>query len=236
MPVYDRVKLLEQSIESVIGQDFQDYELLIVLDGSPKATRDKVITYRKHPKIRVVELQVERNTGNACIGRNVGIIASKGENIAFLDSDDVCLPERLGVSEEILKLYDVVCGDFIITGTKKGHFKGLQPILEDQVRMNCIGIPTVAARKEKLLLAGGFKKKMRYMEDAELWSRMLYLKMTFRHIDKDFAIYIYHNGGLEYQMGQKEGVENLNKKWLTELQKEYMIIPKKIDLVKFKEL
>lgn len=92
MPVYNRAAMVRRAIDSVLDQDFADFELIVVDDGSTDDTCDVVTAV---PDPRVTLLRAERNQGSNA-ARNRGIKAARAELIAFLDSDDVYLPNKLG--------------------------------------------------------------------------------------------------------------------------------------------
>lgn len=92
MPVYNREDSIQLSIDSVLAQDFGDFEFIIVSDGSTDGTASAVGAY-KDKRIRFVELPENRG-GNAA--RNEGLRQAKAPVICFIDSDDVFLPKKLG--------------------------------------------------------------------------------------------------------------------------------------------
>ena len=91
MPVHNRADVLPRAIQSVLDQHLEDFELVIVDDGS---TDDSVAVAKSYEdsRIRLIELGQNRG-GNAA--RNAGVRAAEAPLIAFLDSDDVYLPEKL---------------------------------------------------------------------------------------------------------------------------------------------
>lgn len=92
MPVYNRATMVLRSIDSVLAQDFGNFELIVADDGSTDDTCN-VVEAVKDP--RVILLRAERNQGSNA-ARNRGINAARAPLIAFLDSDDVYLPKKLG--------------------------------------------------------------------------------------------------------------------------------------------
>lgn len=82
IPTFNRIKVLFNAIDSVLGQTYQDFELIIVDDGSTDNTYCALKNY--HPKIKYLK---QENTG-VSNARNLGIMSSSGSYIAFLDSDD----------------------------------------------------------------------------------------------------------------------------------------------------
>lgn len=93
MPNYNCVRFIAQTIESVLAQTYTNWELLIVDDCSTDGSYEIALDYaRKDSRIKV--LRNERNSG-AAVSRNRAIEAASGEYVAFLDSDDLWLPEKL---------------------------------------------------------------------------------------------------------------------------------------------
>ena len=90
IPVYNRAREIERAIKSVLSQTFQDFEIIVVDDGSNDNTRE-VIESISDPRIRYVW---QENAG-ACVARNNGIMNSLGKYISFLDSDDEWKSEML---------------------------------------------------------------------------------------------------------------------------------------------
>ncbi|MCP5294306.1 MAG: glycosyltransferase family 2 protein [Zoogloeaceae bacterium] len=114
MPAYNCEKFIADAIRSVINQDFKDFELIVIDDGSSDGTL-KVATQlsERDPRVRVVSLP---NSGKPSVVRNVGISLATGELLAFLDADDLYLPGRLRQIYEICKKHDeadVVLSDFV---------------------------------------------------------------------------------------------------------------------------
>ena len=91
IPTYNRAQFIGETIASVLNQTFQDFELIIIDDGSTDHTREVFEIYRSDPKVQFVF----KNHEGACIARNKGIELSRGKLIAFLDSDDIWLPDKL---------------------------------------------------------------------------------------------------------------------------------------------
>lgn len=91
MPSYNTGKFIEETINSVMAQTYKNWELLIVDDCSTDNTDVVVSTFKDH---RIRYFKNECNTG-AAISRNLALREAKGRWIAFLDSDDIWLPEKL---------------------------------------------------------------------------------------------------------------------------------------------
>lgn len=93
MPAYNMLSYIGESIESVQNQSHKDWELLIVDDGSTDGTVIKIQEYQaKDSRIRLIPLPVNQGVGISC---NIGIKAAVGAYIAFLDADDLWMPDKL---------------------------------------------------------------------------------------------------------------------------------------------
>ena len=90
MPVYNEERYLPQAIESILGQTYQDIEVIIVNDGSSDRSEDIILSYHD-PRIRYVK---QDNRGLA-VSLNHGLSLARGEYIARMDADDVSFPLRL---------------------------------------------------------------------------------------------------------------------------------------------
>jgi O-antigen biosynthesis protein len=206
IPIYDRTWELKQSIESILNQTYQNFELILVTDGSPKETIFVVEEYRNNPKVKIFHYY--DNTGNAVRGRNKGIRESIGEYIAFQDSDDIAESERLEKSIKFLKLYnvDVVYGGWRakLDGTRKDTdlVDGQEIISPDcdisMLRNVCVPCQsTVMVSKKALSDVGGLKTIMKYREDHELWLRLSYFGYKFKAIPEILTNLRLHKGNNE---------------------------------------
>jgi glycosyltransferase involved in cell wall biosynthesis len=115
IPTYNRADLLPRAIQSVINQTYKDWELLIIDDGSTDNTKEIVEGFIK--KDSRIKYFYEENSGAPGRPKNFGIQKSNGKYIAFLDSDDEWLPEKLERQISVFKLDDniglVSCEAFI---------------------------------------------------------------------------------------------------------------------------
>ncbi|WP_439481750.1 glycosyltransferase family 2 protein [Cyclobacterium plantarum] len=104
VPVFNRAHTIERCILSVINQSFQDWELILVDDGSQDDTVEIIHKYlEKDKRIKIIKRSSDRKKGaNAC--RNIGIENSSGSYIAFLDADDEWKPERLKKVSDFISL------------------------------------------------------------------------------------------------------------------------------------
>ncbi len=206
IPIYDRTSELMEAVDSILSQTFVNFEVLLICDGSPAETIKVVRSYRDNPQVRTFFF--DDTSGNPCRGRNKGIEMARGSYVAFLDSDDIAMPNRL---EDTLyhfleKKVDVVGGaiEYLTDGESCREFHNgqigftseecsYQMLLEG----NRLSICTVAVKRECLLQSGGFREEMRYREDHELWLRLAHHGCTFYNSPQVFARYRVHADNAE---------------------------------------
>lgn len=112
IPTFGRPGLLKRAIKSVLEQTFQDFEIIVVDDNNPgeiKTQTHEIIQDFNDERLRYVPHEI--NKGNA-VARNTGINLAKGEYVAFLDDDDIFLPQKL---EEHINILGKSAGDVILT-------------------------------------------------------------------------------------------------------------------------
>lgn len=183
IPLYNKASTISNVINSVLHQTVQDFEIIVVNDGS---TDDGVETVRriKDSRIKVID-QVNQGVSAA---RNRGVKESKCEWLAFLDADDVWKPTYLETVMELMRKYPD-CSVFA-TAYQRCNANGvlsdvrLNGVLkdEDQILDNYFEIATksdppihtssVIIRKESLLSVGGFPEGVHQGEDLLTWARL----------------------------------------------------------------
>jgi len=91
IPTYNRAKLVQGAVASVLDQTFEDFEVLVVVDGSTDGTAKVLRAGFDDARVRLLE----KENGGLASARNAGIAVARGAYVALLDDDDRCLPERL---------------------------------------------------------------------------------------------------------------------------------------------
>jgi glycosyltransferase involved in cell wall biosynthesis len=121
IPTYNRGHMIEESIRSVMGQTYENWELIIIDDGSEDDTIE-VIKRINNQKIRYIKTEHSGFLGKV---RNVGIKMALGEYIAFQDSDDLWRPDKLDVQLKLFEKRDIMFT--LSNGTHFGDFADIQP-------------------------------------------------------------------------------------------------------------
>lgn len=190
IPTFNRAHLIKKAIESVLSQTFEDFEIIIVDDGSTDNTSE-IINNLQDERINYIKL--EKNSGS-CAARNKGIKISKGEWIAFLDSDDFWLPTKLEKQVNFIpKLsndYAVIhCGIQLIDESTNKLLG--ERIIKDNTESDIINNPeelvpstcTMLIRKTALSEVGYFDERLPAHQETELGLR-LSLKYKFKLVDE----------------------------------------------------
>lgn len=197
LPTYNRAKTLPRAIGSVLAQTYTDYELIIVDDGSTDDTPAVLQPYAARENVRVI---FQQNAG-AAAARNAGVTAALGRYIAFQDSDDEWLPEKLAVAVSALDGPGSEAGVFYsdmdhhcLDGSthiyKAPDVK--VGVLIDETTLDYavtgIGIQTAVIRRECFDRYGLFDTALPRFIDLELFMRLA-LHVPFHHAGKPLVIW-----------------------------------------------
>lgn len=181
MPVYDRQDTIRRAIDSVLCQTYADLELIVVDDGSTDDTVDIVRAYTD----RRIRLICQKENGGANKARNVGIANAEGDYIAFQDSDDEWMADKLATQIRTMEesgylacysAYDLCQGSSIYT-VPSGFYDrdryeaGLSGIL---ARYNVVDTPTLIMKRQALTLLGNeyFDEALGRLQDYEFVIRL----------------------------------------------------------------
>ena len=178
VPVFNRQALVVDAVQSVLQQTCQPLELILVDDGSTDGSLQAMQQLQsQHAVIRVLE----QNHAGVSAARNTGIQHAQGEWIAFLDSDDMWLPEKLEKQVELLQnnpRLKVVHTDetWIRNGQPvkqlKHHAKPEGDIYLQCLPLCCVSPSAILMHREVLRQAGDFDEKLPACEDYDLWLRI----------------------------------------------------------------
>ena len=177
IPAYNRAAIVPRAIRSVLAQTLEDWELIVVDNGSDDGT-DLAVKAFTDPRIRLVRHTESRGPSAA---RNAGIRAAKGKYVAFLDSDDEWLPEKLAGDVRAFRaepdagmVYSgkrLVDEDGRVLLVRMPTLRGR--VYQELMRWDFIGsCSRVTVRKDVLEAAGGFDERLRVRDDWDLWLRV----------------------------------------------------------------
>ncbi len=178
IPTFNREKFIGAAIQSILEQTFQDFEIIVVDDGSTDGTAEVVKSYPTD-KLRYI---YQKNCGRSN-ARNLALHLAKGRYIAFLDSDDLYLPGKLELQVSYMEEHPEVgmiytsayCMDE--NGNPINHYYEAQASgkIYNQIAFFVpvtITLPTVMARREVFDEIGGFDEDMERFEDTDMWRRI----------------------------------------------------------------
>lgn len=184
IPLYNKGSYIARALNSVLAQTFQDFEVIVVNDGSTDSGAEIVRSFFD-PRVRLIQ---QENHG-VSVARNKGVIEARGKLIAFLDADDEWTPEHLEVLLRLKEYYPeagayATAYIYMCRGSKirypyfrcipKGPWEGL---LQSYFKSALLGDPPVSAStvgipKDVLIEIGGFNTMAWAGEDLELWERI----------------------------------------------------------------
>lgn len=201
IPTYNRAHLIAQCLKSVLAQTLNDYEVIVVDDGSTDTTRDFLLKAYGN-NIRYISHPTNRGLSAA---RNTGIEHAQGTYIAVLDDDDVWLPDKLALQIDLMKAKpDVVlayCGTLKVDcqgelleevmPEKRGH------LFAEMLHRNCLKGPASVAvfSREVLGASGVFDTSLSSCADWDLWIRIARCgKVDF--INRPLVKYVMHQSNM----------------------------------------
>lgn len=208
IPTYNRAHLIGRAIQSVLKQTYQDFEVIVVDDGSIDNTEEVV---KKIQENRVYYYKHDKNKGGSA-ARNTGISLAKGKYIAFQDSDDEWLPEKLNQQINIFKNLSADVGLIYtdmwrIDSKGQRHYWKSPGYNKENNIINCkwfddvknIGIQTVVIKRECFEKAGIFDEEFRRFIDLELFLR-LSKYCRFYHLKSPLVIYYDVGEGISHNV------------------------------------
>jgi glycosyltransferase involved in cell wall biosynthesis len=200
MTVFGDLRFLDEAVDSVLRQDFSDFELIVVDDGTGEEARFRALQQRD-PRIRLVVNPTNLGTAAAA---NRGIAAARADIIARLDADDIAEPARLGrlvgalAEDPELGLVGSWCATIDESGRAKGMHR--MPPTDPEIRWTILFHSpfihsTVAYRRECFEVAGGYRPEELVSQDHYLWFEML-PHCRARNIPESLARYRHNRQGL----------------------------------------
>jgi glycosyltransferase involved in cell wall biosynthesis len=192
MPVYNVAPYVYEAITSILNQTYQDFELLIINDGSTDSTRDVVLKFTD-PRIHFVENEQNIGLANTL---NKGIELAQGEYIARMDGDDISLPHRLEKQVAVLDQHpDIdICGaGYRFFGSK--NFEVRYPKNHEGIKIGllfgcCMIIPLF--RKKRIMEAHlQYEQAFFPAEDYRFWTQCV-MKLKLYNIPETLFLYRMH--------------------------------------------
>lgn len=200
IPTFNRLSLLGEALKSVREQSLPPRQLLVVDDGSTDGTWDWLQAQKGLIALR------QENRGPAA-ARNLGASAAETEYLAFLDSDDLWLPQKLEIQTAFLEenpeygfcqTEEIWFRDGVRVNPMKKHAKPSGQVFEACLSRCLISPSAVMFRREFFQELGGFDESFEVCEDYELWLRAA-LRSPFRTLEEPLTV---KRGGHADQLSQ----------------------------------
>ena len=214
-PTFNCAPFLERALQSMVDQTYDDYEIIVVDDGSTDETPELIERWQG----KIIYLS-QSNAGPSA-ARNLGVARSQGEFIAYLDADDMWYPGKLEQQVAFLDRHQecgLVHSDLHIIDEqdrfimKEWHLSRRNAAvrghcLSELVNGCAIQVPTVLERRSCHDRAGGFDVRFRQSEDYLHWIRAVLNGYTIGYIDEPLAMYRWRSGSLS--KNQVEMIESM---------------------------
>lgn len=202
-PTLNRLEFIKKLIKSIKQQTYNNWELIIVDNGS----KDGTVEYIKNLRSSKIKLYIQKKKGFVAKSINKGIKKSNGDWICFLDSDDSFFRNKLEIVKKKIqkKNCDFLFHDLQVyklfkntekkINIMKGRYLKL-PVIKDLLINDCpIGLSSVVVKKNILLKIGLINEKADFKQtyDLELWLRIAKVTNNFIYINKVLGGYFLHN-------------------------------------------
>ena len=220
IPTYNRATWVKEAAASVLAQTIRDYELIVVDDGSTDATLEALISLEG--RLTVLRRESRRGVSAA---RNLGAAAARGDWLAFLDSDDLWLPDKLARQVDYLRSHPdlVICQTeelWIRNGVRvnppQTHRKAGGDIFLQSLQRCSVSPSAVMLHRRLFEDLGGFDETLEAGEDYDLW-----LRTAWRYpVGLAPEPLVIKRGGHPDQLSRQRGLDRFRIRALMKLLKE----------------
>lgn len=207
IPVYNRENMVSRAIDSVLQQSYPHWELIIADDGSTDKTAAVLKAYANYPSVSILFLDHCGKPGQV---RNSAVAKAKGRWIAFLDSDDSWMSDKLEKQIEYLDRHREFKfihtlerwerNEKIVSQAHRKHIKE-GDLFHSSLRKCEIGPSTVMMERELYLENDGFRSDLEICEDYEFWLRLT-SENSVAYLDEELVV---KRGGHSDQLSTKYG-------------------------------
>lgn len=221
IPTYNRANTVGRAIQSVLSQTYQDFEIIVIDDGSTDNTEEVIRSFHDS---RIRYIRHKKNRGGSA-ARNTGIHAARGEYIAFLDSDDEWLPQKLEKQINVMKkspeTWVGVCTGFWLIEEEREKREHIPTVVDDlfhRLLADCFlrAGSTLLVLRSILNKIGGFDENLPRHQD---WDLLLRLSKQWKvAIIRECLVKVYVSGRPPADK-VLEAKKRLLAKYATDLQK-----------------
>lgn len=185
IPCFNHGKYIDQAVDSVLNQTYQDFEIIIIDDGS---TDEFTISHLKNYSKSKTTLYHTENEG-VCAARNYGISKSNGDYILPLDADDYIMPTFLEKAIKYVSDFDIIYSNTICFGDESKELILPDFSIENELKQNLI-VNTALYSKENWKNVGGYNVEMKKgWEDWDFWLKLIEKGAKVFNIDESLFFY-----------------------------------------------
>ncbi len=216
MPVFNREQYIAESIKSILNQDFADFELIIVDDGSSDRTLE-IIHSLQEQRIRLFSL--DKNFGIA-YARNYAFEQARGEYFAIMDSDDIASPKRLSMQYQFLQQHQDIqlLGTQVIKGLGNNKVKLDHPTHDSVIKARLLKLNASSMIHPSTMMRASFLKQHQLSypavetdEDHGLWIHALQLGAKFANLPDYLLYYRRHNTNITSENNPRSAAHEARK-------------------------
>ena len=230
IPTYNRGRVVGEAIDSVLSQRYDDFELIVVDDGSTDGTEELLASYLS----RLTYIYQEHRGVSAA--RNHGIVSARGEYLSFLDSDDLWLRDKLSTQMRFMEFHpecricytdEIWIRKGVRVNPMKKHRKYSGMIFEQCLPLCIVSPSSVLIARTLLEEIGAFDESLEACEDYDLWLRIA-ARYPIHFIEKPLIV---KRGGHEDQLSKKlNSQDRFRIKALTKLLADDYVSPRQREL------
>jgi glycosyltransferase involved in cell wall biosynthesis len=232
IPVYNAEDFIEATLNSILAQNFTDYEVLLIDDCSTDASKDKITPFLCD---NIHYFSEDVNAGGPSKPRNTGIKRSQGQYVMFFDSDDLMLPNKLEITFKALekhKSVGLLCTNFqsidiysnIINSDFLAEYRSFRVDLTHEhdeiyklccrsayaslLEANFIGTSSVTVPKQVLDEIGGFYEPLTNGDDLDMWFRIA-KQFDILFVDHPLHQYRVQPNSISFRGGNKNSLNRI---------------------------
>lgn len=214
VPVYNVEKYLEKCLESLVNQKFNNYEIIVVNDGSPDNSQKIIDKYiKKYPKLIK---GYKKENGGVSSARNYGLKNAIGDYIAFVDSDDYVKEDYLSLlyNEAKIHNYDIIMCDMIKKSSTNEEVLNCYVNGNDIVKNLLVSLPAIWNKmyKKSLFLENKIEfPDILYGEDLATTGKLLMHAKNIGYVNKALYYYIIRDGSIMHQQKYNKKMSDIFK-------------------------
>lgn len=208
IPTYNCERYISQTIDSVLAQDYNAIELLIIDDGSTDNTKKIVLDYGDRLRL------ISRKNSGVCVARNMGLAEAKGQFICWMDHDDYWYPDKISQQVKAFNRHDDVGVVYSNFTRWNSNSAGIFPTPDSYIKksfidkfdpehsgwiyhlflLDCYMLTSTAMfRRDVFEKCGAFDESLPYGEDWDLWLRIS-REYPFLKLNQSTTLYRQHQG------------------------------------------